>query len=93
MSISTSLTTEFQIGLKRGKTFKRNMTSFISSPFDFRAAKGEHVMLIAKFAPSKGKHGKLYASKPVYSIQQGFSVPKASPLQVNSNYHLIISRI
>ena len=67
---------------------------YVYSLFDFRAAKGEHVMLVPKFAPSKGKHGKLYASKEnVLVQQQGFSVPKASPLQVNSNDHLIKSRI
>ena len=70
------------------------MILFISSPYDLRAAKGEHVMLVPKFSPSKGKHGKLYASKEnVLVRQQGFSVPKASPLQVNYKEHLISSRI
>ena len=41
-------------------------------------------MLLPIFAPSQGIHGQLYASKViVFSQQQGFSVPKGSPLQAN----------
>ena len=43
----------------------------------------KYAFLQIKMAQTKGKYGKLYASKEKILVQQqGFSVPKASPLQV-----------
>ena len=49
----------------------------------------KYTILCPKFAQSQGKYGQLYASRVKVLIQQqGFSLPKGSPLQAN-----VISRL